>query len=316
MSRPPLRIAVCGTAHWAETVHIPALQAAPDIDLVAVYGRNADRVAALADKFGIAGLTDFDETLAQVDALSFALPPNIQPALAIKAISAGKHVILEKPIATTQEEALAICSALVASPVAAVCFLTRRYIPEVAAFIAETDAEKTEFGASSFRSGGMAPGSPYANSVWRQAEGATLWDVGPHVLTPLLDVLGPIAQVQLQRDEGGTLTARLTHSNHATSRFEISQNGEAGSLLETYAFDAGDGERRLQGKPYDRVAAFGRAAAELLAGAEEPRPTRLRFAAAAHIVEVLTAASASLQNGEPVKVERNLYDNILASAAS
>nr|BFF10060.1 hypothetical protein GCM10025699_13630 [Microbacterium flavescens] len=97
-----LRLGLVGTGYWADVTHATAAAAAPSWDLAAVWGRDAGRAAALAERHGAlhAG-TDFDAFLAQVDAVTFAVPPQLQSELAVRAIRAGKHVALEKPIATS-----------------------------------------------------------------------------------------------------------------------------------------------------------------------------------------------------------------------
>src|SRR5512142_186287 len=94
-----LRFGVAGTGYWAETVHLSALSAHPDATLVGVWGRSPEKAEALARNFGIASFRRFDEMLDQIDALSIALPPQIQAGLALAAANAGKHLLLEKPLA-------------------------------------------------------------------------------------------------------------------------------------------------------------------------------------------------------------------------
>jgi predicted dehydrogenase len=54
---------------------------------------------------GIAAYADFDSALSHVDAVVIATPPSSHASLALKAIAAGKHVLIEKPMATTTDAA-------------------------------------------------------------------------------------------------------------------------------------------------------------------------------------------------------------------
>ena len=54
---------------------------------------------------GVAAYADIDDALPHVDALVIATPPTSHAPLALKAIAAGKHVLIEKPMATTTDEA-------------------------------------------------------------------------------------------------------------------------------------------------------------------------------------------------------------------
>ena len=53
----------------------------------------------------------------------------------------------------------------------------------------------------------MLPGSPYAGSVWRQAEGAALWDLGPHALSVLTAILGPVEKISADTDRDFIMSA-------------------------------------------------------------------------------------------------------------
>ena len=86
----PLRLGLAGTGYWADVTHATAATAAPAWELKAVWGRDAGRAAAVAERHSAphAG-TDFDAFLAEVDAVTFALPPQLQSQLALRAIKAG-----------------------------------------------------------------------------------------------------------------------------------------------------------------------------------------------------------------------------------
>src|SRR5215471_10523537 len=80
----------------------------PDPILV---GRDAEKVGALARRFGIERFTaDLDKALADgKDEVFFdAATTQARPSLLTRAIEAGKHVYCEKPIATNLEEAVAV----------------------------------------------------------------------------------------------------------------------------------------------------------------------------------------------------------------
>ena len=88
--------------HWARITHAPALASTAGIELAAVWGRNAEAAAALADSYHCGWYDNFDDFLAGVDAVAFAVPPDVQAELAVRAARAGRHLLLEKPIATTE----------------------------------------------------------------------------------------------------------------------------------------------------------------------------------------------------------------------
>jgi predicted dehydrogenase len=108
----PLRFGLVGTGHWARITHAPALASTDGIEFAAVWGRNREAAGALAAEYGATAFSDIDAFLSGVDAVAFSVPPDVQSALAERAASAGKHLLLEKPIATTEAAADALARAV------------------------------------------------------------------------------------------------------------------------------------------------------------------------------------------------------------
>ena len=100
-SDKPLRFGLVGTGYWARITHAPALASGEGIEFAAVWGRDPGAARTLAAEHGVTAYADFDEFLAGVDAVAFAVPPDVQAGMAAQAAAAGKHLLLEKPIATS-----------------------------------------------------------------------------------------------------------------------------------------------------------------------------------------------------------------------
>src|SRR3954468_5644278 len=100
-----MRFGVLGTGFWAREIHAASLAEHPDAELVGVWGRDLSKAKALGAQFDVQGYDDLDALLDRVDAVSFSLPPDVQVPLAIRAAEAGKHLLLEKPIALSVEDA-------------------------------------------------------------------------------------------------------------------------------------------------------------------------------------------------------------------
>jgi myo-inositol 2-dehydrogenase / D-chiro-inositol 1-dehydrogenase len=89
----------------------------PDAELVGVYSRSEERARAFARKHGLARwFTDLDEALGQpdCDVADICVPNHLHARTTIAAAKAGKHVIIEKPLCLTLEEAdemIATCKA-------------------------------------------------------------------------------------------------------------------------------------------------------------------------------------------------------------
>lgn len=100
MNRTPLRVAIAGLG-FGEKVHLPALHDCPLTEPVALWHPRTERLEAASRASGLRGFTNFEALLADpaIDALVLATPPEPRFALARAALEAGKHLLLEKPVA-------------------------------------------------------------------------------------------------------------------------------------------------------------------------------------------------------------------------
>lgn len=104
-----LRVAVLGAGFMGST-HGRAIATIPDAELAGISGQSADRARPLAEELGTRWTTDWRELIADpaVDAVDICLPGGQHREAAEAAIAAGKHVLLEKPIALDMADADAI----------------------------------------------------------------------------------------------------------------------------------------------------------------------------------------------------------------
>ena len=110
-SRPPhdrtVGVAVVGYGYWGPNL-IRNFFDTPDCHVAAVCDLSPQRLATVGRRHpSVATTTDFDELLADpmVDAVAIATPVHTHAALARRALLAGKHVLIEKPITTSSAEA-------------------------------------------------------------------------------------------------------------------------------------------------------------------------------------------------------------------
>jgi len=264
-------------------------------DLVGVWGRNGDKAAALAAELGVPRFDDYEALLDAVEAVAFAVPPQVQAELAQRAAERGKHLLLDKPVATTVEAAQRLVVAAEASGVASVVFFTDRYAPEVRSWLAGLEGSAGWRGGwSRWFSALYEPDNPFGDSPWRHERGA-LWDVGPHLLSMLTAALGPVTAIRavsgagdlthlvMRHSSGATSTASVTHmAPRAASGYECTVWGEAG---------VSSVPPRADGVA---VPALAVAATELATAAVSgtPHPLDVRFGA--RVVELLAEAQSQL----------------------
>ena len=268
MSGGALRVGVAGTAFWAEAAHLPGLRQVPEVELVGLWGRNQGRAETLAGANGVRAFPSFEAMLDAVDAVSFAVPPPVQAGLALRAAEAGRHLLLEKPVAFTAEDAAAIAETVDRKNLACVVFFTRRYIPEVASGIVALRARRWTRAEVTMLGGALVPGSPYEASVWRNEPHAAVWDLAPHVLSVLDPVLGPVRTLTVLEDGAEESTLRSEHAgadgSTAVATIRLSLRAPPERQGNTYVFHGASGTATLPEPPMDRPAVFAHAVRDLV----------------------------------------------------
>lgn len=288
-----MRFGLVGTGPWAKITHGPGLQAAAGVELVGVWGRDRGRTGALATDLGTTPYSDYAELLADVDAVAFAVPPKVQVSMALEAAAVGKHLLLDKPVADSVDDARALAEEAANEGIASVVFFTGRFEPQTRAFFEQVRSTGGWKGGWTRMLASLdAPGNPFSESPWRREQRGALWDVGPHALSNLSALLGPIAELRAVGGEGDLVHLVLTHEDGATStaslalfappagsNFETGIWGETGTALlpisqipavDSYQLAANElVEAAESGESHPVDVAFGTRVVELLASAEE-----------------------------------------------
>ncbi|HET6794379.1 MAG TPA: Gfo/Idh/MocA family oxidoreductase, partial [Acidimicrobiales bacterium] len=194
----PLRIGLVGAGPWAGMFHAPMLARSPDVELVGVWGRREEAARAIAERRHTQAYSDLDALIGDVEALAFAVPPDVQGDLGAKGAAAGRHLLLEKPLGLDLETARRLADAVGRAGVRSQMVLTRRYLPRTVEFLARSAGFAAYGGRAVAISGAVVEGGPFA-TPWRLAHGALL-DVGPHVVDLLDAALGPITDITAAGD--------------------------------------------------------------------------------------------------------------------
>jgi predicted dehydrogenase len=213
----PLRVGLVGAGSWATRIHAPGIVDHPATTLSAVWTRRPEAAAELADTYDATACSSFTDLLDSVDAVAFAVPPSVQGELAVTAAEAGKHLILEKPLAADVAQAERVARAVSDADVVALLMLTLRYAVRTRDWLAGLAETGGWTGASARWLSGAFLGDQYGNAAWRHEIGA-LGDIGPHVLDLVDAALGPITDVvAARRDDGELWHLMLAHESGATS---------------------------------------------------------------------------------------------------
>lgn len=226
----PLRFGLVGTGHWARITHAPALAATDGIDFAAVWGRNAGAARELAGRYHATAYDDISGLVANVDAVAFAVPPGVQAPIAVRAARAGKHLLLEKPIAISAADADALVDAVEQANVASVVFFTARFQADVRGWLSEVTASGGWAGGCAVWLGSaLRAGNPF-NTPWRREKGG-LWDLAPHLISLLWASLGPVRSVTARAGRADVTHLILRHDPGATSTVTVTLNAPQSAEL-------------------------------------------------------------------------------------
>ena len=213
MTRLGLGIVGCG--HVAEVAHLPALARVPEIELVGIAeadpGR-ASRAAAHAPVFASVEALLEDP---RVEAVAVLVPPAGHHAVAAAALDAGRHVLVEKPLALTVEDASSLAERAAAAGVVAMTGFNLRRLDVVrqgkalldAGAVGEIDAVRSVV-CSSSRHDASAP-------AWRRRRdegGGSFIEQGVHHFDLWRHLLGDEVESVFafghEGDAGAAITAR------------------------------------------------------------------------------------------------------------
>jgi predicted dehydrogenase len=107
---PDVRVAVVGYGYWGSK-HMRVLSSLPGVQ-VAIVDHDSDRIAEARRIYPWAeSAPRLEDVLGQVDAVVVATPPSAHATVALQALRQGRHVLVEKPLATSVEDAQAMVDA-------------------------------------------------------------------------------------------------------------------------------------------------------------------------------------------------------------
>ena len=194
-----LRTGIVGCGKVSHT-HAQALSELRESEFVAAYSRSADKAADFAGQYGAVGYDDLDAMLKELEAVAICTPHPFHAAPAIRALEAGVHVLVEKPLAATLQD----CDAMIAAAAKSGCTLAtvsqrRWYAPVIRV---KRAIEEGKIGAPvlgmvtmlGWRDQPYYRSDPWRGS-WRMEGGGVLVNQAPHQLDLLLWFMGPVAEL-------------------------------------------------------------------------------------------------------------------------
>ncbi|HWC84366.1 MAG TPA: Gfo/Idh/MocA family oxidoreductase [Pseudonocardiaceae bacterium] len=207
MSSSDLRVGILGYGIGGQRFHAPLTRATPGLTVAAIVTANPERAAHARDGYpGAAVLPGPDALFAAVDELDLIVvstPNRTHVPLALRAIEAGKPLVVDKPFAPTAAAARQVIDAAAAAGVGLTVFQNRRYDSDFRTVRKVLDSGRLgEVFRFESRYDRWVP-KPKDN--WRElgdpAEaGGLLYDLGAHIVDQALQLFGPVTEVYAELD--------------------------------------------------------------------------------------------------------------------
>lgn len=103
-----VKVGIISMAHMHGRSYARILKSLPQVEFVGIYDRDAERREKYAKEFEVRSFATLEDLLSEVDAVSICSENSLHAKYTIKAARAGKHVLCEKPLATTMQDAQAM----------------------------------------------------------------------------------------------------------------------------------------------------------------------------------------------------------------
>lgn len=184
------------------TWHAEAIESIEDATLVGVYDNNIENAKKLAERFNCRIFSSYEEMLecSEIDIINICLPSGLHAEMAIKAVNAKKHFIVEKPMAITKHQLEAIIDACEKNNVTGAVICQMRFTENIQKLKKAID--NGELGkilvADVYMKYYRSP-EYYASAGWRGTwdmdGGGALMNQGIHGIDLLLYLAGPVKSV-------------------------------------------------------------------------------------------------------------------------
>lgn len=213
-----IRLGIIGTGHSAK-LHLDVFRSIPGVKIVAITGKRQDKAYAISKEADIPWCPASAEEMiysSEIDALVIAVPPLIQPDLALLAFENRKHVLCEKPIGINLIEANRVTDAWKTSGCVGLINFCYRMIPQIQEFKSRITAGECghvhSIHAEWILSTRLNPSLTYHWKGQKELGGGVLQNFGIHVIDYLFYDVSDIKV--LGAKQNNFVTCRLDHEGY------------------------------------------------------------------------------------------------------
>lgn len=208
MSPKKLRLALLGCGEITKTQHLPAALSHPQVEVVALVDSKLESAQGVARDFHLncSCVREIGSVLEIADAVINALPNALHARTTLEILAHGKHVLCEKPLATTSSDARECAELAVRNNLVLAVGMNRRFDSshQVLHYLLR-EQQLGELQSYDWQYGGEFEWKSSSGFYFSRelAGGGVLMDFGVHLLDSLTDWFGPVTSVQYQDDDWG-----------------------------------------------------------------------------------------------------------------
>ena len=254
-----VRVGIVGTSGWADFMYLSAFQSHPQVEITAICGRNRAPAEQLASKYNIPNIfTDYKEMINQggLEAIVIGTPDDLHYEITMQSLGAGLHVLCDKPLAVTAQQAWEMYQAAEKAKVIHMVLFTYRWMPffrYVRALIDQGYVGRCYHAEFRFLMGYARQKEYLWRFDQRRANGA-LGDLGIHMIDMARWLVGEISRVSAQLgvfvDRPGADGGRIDPANDSALLLVEFANGTHGTIQASVVAHLADREMQQQVKLY------------------------------------------------------------------
>ncbi|PHM38817.1 oxidoreductase [Xenorhabdus innexi] len=186
-----LKVGLVGYGYASKTFHAPLITGTPNVDLAAISSSDAEKVKKDWPTINVVSSPDALFSDSDIDLIVIPTPNDTHFPLAQKALSAGKHVVVDKPFTITVAEAESLKQQAEEANLLLSVFHNRRW--DSGFLTVQSLLKENVLGELKYYESHFDRYRPAVRQRWREAAGAGsgIWyDLGPHLLDQALQLFG------------------------------------------------------------------------------------------------------------------------------
>lgn len=244
-SPEPVKLGIIGCGRITQVAHLPGIEKADGVQLVALCDGNQPIAHQVAARYGVQKVyADSADLIAdpEVEAVIIAIPDRFHRDVVAQALRAGKHVLIEKPLAATEDESRELVELVAATGLVLQVGAMKRHdqgVEYAKEFIADGLGQMRSFNAW-YRIGDLRPGIEHTlfphcfiDPAHTQKETAIKGDReryllathGSHIFDTVRNLCGPITSITAQHNGYGR--------DHMWQMLVRTENGALGTITIT-----------------------------------------------------------------------------------